>query len=407
MPNASSGPGPARLFVIFLRLGLTAFGGPTAHLAYFREVFVRRRGWLSEEAYAALIALCQAIPGPASSQVGIAIGRRLAGTPGALAAWLGFTVPSTVVMLAFAYGLIQQSEGPILGGMISGLQVAAVAVVIVALWGMAQRLCPDRLRSGIALAAAAGVGLTAHPLMTVATLAAGGLVGWRYLALPAALEPTVRRSTRGSLVWLAAFGAGLLVLPVAAALTDHEALRLCERFFRVGALTFGGGHVVLPLLERELVAPGWVDPAWFLAGYGAAQALPGPLFTFSAFLGHVTTIGPGGWLGGLLALVGLFAPGFLLVMGLLPYWERIAQHRGPRAALAGVNAAVVGLLLAVLLGVLWPRIGTDPSTISALLILILILGVWGRSPVWVVLGSGAVGGLWGGLAVNLPGLGPG
>lgn len=338
------------VFLIFLLLGLTSFGGPVAHLGYFRSEFVERRRWLSEAAYADLVALCQFLPGPASSQVGIALGLMRAGYRGALAAWAGFTLPSAIALIALVLGMAQAGDA-VSAGALHGLKVVAVAVVAQAVWGMARSLCPDAPRRALMLATA--VLLIAWP-GTVAQLLAIGVAGaiglaWLRPAADAPHEPLAVPVTRGAgAVWLVVFFALLLGLPLLVAAWPSPALAVVDAFYRAGALVFGGGHVVLPLLQASVVPTGWVDGDAFLAGYGAAQAVPGPLFTFAAFLGASLQSAPTGWAGGLLALAAIFAPAFLLITGALPFWDGLRARPHVRAALMGINAAVVGLLLAAL-----------------------------------------------------------
>ena len=390
-----------RVFLIFLRLGLTSFGGPVAHLGYFREEFVARRRWLTEDAFADLVALCQFLPGPASSQVGLALGLRQAGWGGALAAWLGFTLPSALVMALLGLGLVA-GQGLMPAGVLHGLKVAAVAVVAQAVWGMARSLCrgPARLLL-MALACALALlwpGVVGQVgAMLVAALA--GLALWgRASAMPAppsqgGLAAGVRPRT-GALL-LAAFAALLVLLPLAARAWPQGWLVLADAFYRAGALVFGGGHVVLPLLQAEVVATGWVAADDFLAGYGLAQAVPGPLFTFAAFLGAAAGHGAGGWLGAAVCLVAIFVPAFLLVAGALPFWERLRHNARARAALAGVNAAVVGLLLAALYHPVWTSAIHAPADLALALAAFAAL-VWARVPPWLVVPlCGAAGWLLG------------
>ena len=340
---------------VFLRLGLTSFGGPVAHLGYFHAEFVQRRRWLAEQDYADLVALCQFLPGPASSQFGIAVGLGRAGWLGALAAWVGFTLPSAVLLIAFALGL-EALAGPLASGAIHGLKVVAVAVVAQAVWGMAKSLCPDRLRAGIALAAAGMAVLLPGAGGQLGAIVLGGLVACRALPvtpLPAAAHLDYGVSRRQGAALLALFGLLLVLLPLLAAFTGGVGLAMVAVFFKAGALVFGGGHVMLPLLQAGVVPPGWVSNEVFLAGYGAAQAVPGPLFTFAAYLG--AAMGPplGGWAGGGLLLLAIFVPAFLLIVGALPFWEALRHRDGIRRALAGVNAAVVGILGAALYDPVW------------------------------------------------------
>lgn len=395
-------PTPAReslggLFLIFLRLGLTSFGGPIAHLGYFREEFVTRRRWLGERAYADLVALCQFMPGPASSQVGLAIGLARHGYRGAFAAWAGFTLPSALAMILFALGLARHGD-LVPAGALHGLKIVAVAVVAQAVWGMARSLCPDAPRvTLLALAACAVLALPGAGAQ-VGVIAAAGIIGVLLLRPEpvAAPEPLpLALSRRAGTVWLALFLALLVGLPILAVLAPMPALSLVDAFYRAGALVFGGGHVVLPLLQAAVVPAGWVDGQTFLAGYGAAQAVPGPLFTFAAFLGASMKSGPSGWLGGLLCLGAIFAPSFLLVAGVLPFWEALRRNAHMRAALAAINAAVVGVLLAALYDPVWVQAVGAPRDFALALVAFVALTVWKGPPWLVVLGCGAAGALLG------------
>ena len=379
----------------FLRLGLTSFGGPVAHLGYFREEFVTRRRWLDDRSYADLVALCQFLPGPASSQVGIAIGLSRAGYPGALAAWFGFTMPSAIALVLFAYSisLLGDAAG---SGWLHGLKVAAVAVVAQAVLGMMQTLTPDRMRATMAVAATAIVLAFPSAWSQVAAIALGALFGLALLqsnvpADHASLPLKVSRTT-GALL-LIVFFALLIGLPLLAATVPEQGIKQFDAFYRTGSLVFGGGHVVLPLLQAAVVPPGWVSNDAFLAGYGAAQAVPGPLFTFAAYLGAVMTPTPNGWAGAALCLVAIFLPSFLLVIGVLPFWESIRRRAGTRAALQGVNAAVVGLLLAALYDPIW-TVGIKSAGDFALAsVAFLLLFMWQTPPWLVVVLSAAAGGL--------------
>ena len=336
------------IFRTFLRLGLTSFGGPVAHLGYFHHEFVKRRNWLKEEAYADLVALCQFLPGPASSQVGIAIGLTRGGVPGALAAWAGFTLPSAVALILFAFGLGRLGT---LGdsGWLQGLKVAAVAVVAQALVGMAQKLCPDRPRQILALVAALLALLVAGIKGQILALVLAALLGRHYAVAEAPGEDSaakIRTEPRHANSCLILFFSLLLLLPLLAGFSGSHVLALFDSFYRSGSLVFGGGHVVLPLLQAEVVSPGWLSKDLFLAGYGAAQAVPGPLFTFSAYLGAAMNSGFARWLGGLWCLLAIFLPSFLLVAGILPHWERLRGDSRVRKLLYGINAGVVGLLAA-------------------------------------------------------------
>lgn len=385
-----------QIFLIFLRLGLTSFGGPVAHLGYFRDEFVTRRKWLSESTYADLIALCQFLPGPASSQVGLTIGLSRGGYAGAAAAWLGFTLPSALALILFAFGIARYGSD-LAPGALHGLKVVAVAVVAQAVWGMARTLCPDIPRITIMAAACCLVLLVPSAWAQVGVILMAGCVGLSLFKL----EPSAGQnkipipiSRRAGAAWLALFFAFLLGLPLLAEISTLPAFALIDAFYRAGSLVFGGGHVVLPLLQAEVVSTGWVDNDTFLAGYGAAQAVPGPLFTFAAFLGASTKGGPSGWLGGFLCLLAIFTPSFLLVAGALPYWERLCRNRRIQAALRGVNAAVVGLLLAALYQPLWRSAIYEPQDFGLALLAFIALMFWKLPPWLVVIASGAIGWLW-------------
>lgn len=381
------------VFWAFLRLGLTSFGGPVAHLAYFREEFVIRRRWLGESAYADVVALCQFLPGPASSQVGMALGLYQAGYRGALAAWLGFTLPSAVLLIVLALGL-GAVDHAVADGALQGLKVAVVAVVAQAVWGMARPLCPDALRVTFMALTAAAVLLVPSAWAQVGCLLLAGVAGVRWLPSGQVVEhePLPQRvGRRAGALWLALFLVGLLGLPLLAMFQSSPAWQMADAFFRAGSLVFGGGHVVLPLLQAELVPTGWVDNDVFLAGYGATQAVPGPLFTFAAFLGASSLQGPTGVWGGALALVAIFLPSFLLVAGALPFWEVLRSQRLARAALAGVNAAVVGLLLAALYHPVWTSAIVGVHEFILALLAWVALMFWRLPPWLVVLGCAVVG----------------
>ncbi|HEV2299947.1 MAG TPA: chromate efflux transporter [Stellaceae bacterium] len=388
---------------VFLRLGLTSFGGPVAHLGYYRAELVERRKWLDERSYADIVALCQFLPGPASSQTGISLGILRAGLPGGLAAWLGFTMPSAVAMILFAYGVA--AFGDIAGAAwLHGLKIVAVAVVAQAVWGMARNLCPDRERATIAVAATVATLALPSSVGQIGAILLGGLAGW---ALPAAGQPRLSGAPlavhlpRGLSIAAALLFVGLLFgLPLLAALVPSHALQLFASFYRSGALVFGGGHVVLPLLQAAVVPPHWVTNDTFLAGYGAAQAVPGPLFTFSAYLGAVMREPPNGWAGGFLCLVAVFLPSFLLLIGILPFWDGLRRRTAVVKALRGVNAAVVGLLLAALYRPVWTSAILAPADFAIGVVAFLLLALWAAPP-WLVVILGALGA---GLAALVPGL---
>lgn len=381
------------VFLAFLRLGFTSFGGPIAHLGYFHDEFVTRRKWVEERAYADLVALCQFLPGPASSQVGIGIGLSKAGLPGAFAAWFAFTMPSAIALMIFGYGVVA-FEDVINSGAIHGLKVVAVAVVAQAVWAMARNLCPDAQRVTVAVVAAIGVLAYPNPFVQVGVIVLGGIVGLIFFRA----EPRTDHVTLGTEVnrglavsALALFFIGLIGLPMIAAAYQSQTLDLIDSFYRSGALVFGGGHVVLPLLQSEVVPPGWVTDDSFLAGYGAAQAVPGPLFTFSAYLGTVMGPVPNGVLGALVCLLAIFAPSFLLVIGALPFWDGLRRFRAMQNALLGINAAVVGLLLSALYRPVWTS-GILSAADFGLVIAAFTLLVFWRVPPWLVVILTAAGG---------------
>ncbi|MGY0553329.1 chromate efflux transporter [Vreelandella sp. 2A-K22] len=380
------------VFWVFLALGLTSFGGPVAHLGYFRTAFVERRQWLSEQAYADLVALCQFLPGPASSQVGFALGLLRAGPWGAAMAWLAFTLPSAIILVLFAFGAAVL-DGPIGSGIIHGLKVVAVAIVAHAVWGMARNLCPDKTRTGIALAAVFTVVLVSGPLGQVSAIVLGGLAGLtlcRDSAAATASEslhfPVTRKA---GMVALGVFAGLLILLPLLAGMAVW--LDIADAFYRSGALVFGGGHVVLPLLEAEVVQSGWLTSDEFLAGYGAAQAVPGPLFTFAAYLGALLP-GINGLVGALLALLAIFIPGFLLLVGVLPFWNQFRQWGSAQALMRGANAAVVGILGAALYQPVWTSAIIGAEEFALALTGFLLLTVW-KLPAWVVVVVVAFGGI--------------
>jgi chromate transporter len=377
------------VLLVFLRLGLTSFGGPIAHLGFFRTEFVARRRWLSEEHYADIVALSQFLPGPASSKVGIMVGVMRAGIPGALAAWLGFTLPSALALIAFGYGVA--AIGDLAGASwLHGLKIVAVAVVAQAVWGMAKNLCPDRERLAIAAAATVFALMVPTTLGQVGAIVVGGLIGWLFLPGEAiAFTPLpVRISRLWSIGAIVLFFALLLGLPLVVSSTGSHALAVFDAFYRSGSLVFGGGHVVLPLLQAATVQPGWVSNDAFLAGYGAAQAVPGPLFTFSAYLGTVMRPAPNGWAGGLICLAAIYLPSFLLLIGVLPFWDALRRRRGVQSALKGVNAAVVGLLLAALYTPVWTSAILSRTDFGIGIAAFLLLVFW-RVPPWIVVVLGA------------------
>ncbi|MCD2513353.1 chromate efflux transporter [Comamonas endophytica] len=390
--DEGSNPGDTRgsfleVLLVFLKLGLTSFGGPVAHLGYFRTEFVDRRKWLDDRSYSDLVALCQFLPGPASSQVGMALGLGRCGWGGALAAWLGFTLPSAIALILFAIGV---SQWAVLAqpGALHGLKVVAVAVVAQAVWGMAKSLCPDRLRAGLAIAAALLVLAVPSAVGQITAIALGGAVGrWmlKLNQLPMAQHRDYGVSKMAGAALLGIFVLLLALPPLIDSLGHSPALSVFSDFYQAGALVFGGGHVVLPLLQASVVPDGGVSNEAFLAGYGAAQAVPGPLFTFAAYLGAAMPAPFGGWMGGLALLAAIFLPAFLLVIGALPYWEPLRRHAGVQRSMAGVNAAVVGILAAALYDPVWTN-AIHSRTDFGLALAAFGLLVYARlSPVLVVL----------------------
>ena len=383
-----------QVFWVALRLGLTSFGGPIAHLGYFREEYVVRRKWLDEQSYADVVALAQSLPGPASSKVGIIVGTVRAGLPGAVLAWLGFTMPSAIALMVFGYGVQQFAVAD--AGWLHGLKLAAVAVVAQAVWGMSRNLAPDRERATIAIVAAI-VALTWHSAVTpVLIIVIAGVVGWRLLPVPVTESERVAISQRirpwMGIVALVLFFVLLLGLPSLRQVSgENQTLAVVDSFYRSGSLVFGGGHVVLPLLQSEVVAPGWVGNETFLAGYGAAQAVPGPLFTFSAYLGTVMIPEPNGVIGGLIALGAIFLPAFFLTIGPLPFWDILRRRPAFQSVLRGVNAAVVGLLLAALYDPVWTSAVKDASDFALASAALGLLMLW-KLPPWLVVILSALGG---------------
>ncbi|CAA2109713.1 chromate efflux transporter [Variovorax paradoxus] len=395
LPTSEPAPQGSALevFVAFSKLGLTSFGGPVAHLGYFRTEFVERRAWLDDRSYSDLVALCQFLPGPASSQVGIALGLGRAGWLGAFCAWVGFTLPSAAALILFALGVTQWAALA-QSGAVHGLKVVAVAIVAQAVWGMAKTLCADRLRAGVAIVAALFMLAVPSAMGQVGAIVAGGIAGrWAVQLghLPVAEHRDYGISKRTGAAMLLKFGLLLVLLPVLAAAVRLPALSAISSFYQSGALVFGGGHVVLPLLQASVVPTGLVTNDAFLAGYGAAQAVPGPLFTFAAYLGAVMTGTLGGWVGGLTLLVAIFVPAFLMVAGALPFWEPLRQRDGVQRAMAGVNAAVVGVLAAALYDPVWTSAIHSRADFGLALAAFGLL-VYGRqSPVLVVALAAAAG----------------
>ena len=392
-PERTGHPGSAlEVLRVFAKLGLTSFGGPVAHLGYFRGEFVERRKWLDEAHYVDIVALCQFLPGPASSQTGISLGILRAGLRGGLAAWVGFSGPSIVAMILFGYGV------GLVGDIahvpwLHGLKIVAVAVVAQAVWGMARNLCPDRERATIAVGAALLTLAVPSAAGQIGAIITGGLIGWRLFpaaAVGEAVPLAIRIGRPLAVTALILFLVLLFGLPALAAASGNHLAALIGSFYRSGALVFGGGHVVLPLLQQAVVPPGWVGNDAFLAGYGAAQAVPGPLFTFAAYLGTVMGSMPNGWVGGLICVAAIYLPSFLLLVGILPFWDALRRRGGIRAALAGVNAAVVGLLLAALYHPVWTSAIHAPADFAVGIVAFLLLAMWAVPP-WFVVILGALG----------------
>lgn len=385
---------PLEVLLAFLKMGVTCFGGPIAHIGYFRQEFVVRRRWIDEPAYADLVALCQFLPGPASSQVGFSIGLMRAGFRGGLAAWTGFTLPSAIALVLFAYGA-HALGGTTGAGLLHGLKLVAVSIVAQAVWGMARALCPDRQRASIALVATLILLASTASVAQVAAIALGGVAGL-WLCRSAPLVPSgpvaVPVSRRAGLLALAAFFLLLASLPVLSSLASSQGVALFEAFYRSGALVFGGGHVVLPLLREAFVAPGWVSDDAFLAGYGAAQAIPGPLFSFAAYLGAVVGPRPHGVAGAAMGLVAIFLPGLLILVGTLPFWDTFRRRARAQAMMRGVNAAVVGLLGAALYQPVWTSAVRTRGDFGISLAGFVLLTAW-RAPPFLVVALSALGGI--------------
>lgn len=384
------------LFFTFLKLGLTSFGGPVAHFAYFRNEFVVRRNWLNDQIYSDLVALCQFLPGPASSQFGICIGLAKAGLPGAFAAWLGFTMPSALALMLF--GLSVSTLGSITDqGWFHGLKIITVAVVVQAVWAMARTLCPDRQRIMIMVLATFAMLIWPSDVIQVAVICLGGIAGVVFLRTVSSNQInslSLVLNRRFSLTVLMSFFLLLLCLPLLSKLIPSHTIAMIDSFYRAGSLVFGGGHVVLPLLQSEVVQSGWISNDIFLAGYGAAQAIPGPLFTFAAYLGVVMRPSPNGWLGGLICLLSIFLPSFLLVIGILPFWEVLLHHVNmARSVMSGINASVVGMLVAALYHPVWTS-GIHSSADFGLALASFVLLQFWKVPPWIVVllsaGCGAI-----------------
>ncbi|MDR4947111.1 chromate transporter [Neobacillus cucumis] len=376
------------------RLGLTSFGGPIAHLGYFHEEYVKRRKWLDEKNYADLVALCQFLPGPASSQVGIAIGIGRAGLLGGLMAWLGFTLPSAIALMVFAWVL--QGLNILHAGWLHGLMIVAVAVVAQAVWGMANKLATGKIRSTIAIISAAITLLIPTSIIQVLIIIVSGFIGWKFFKgnTTQKIEPMhIPISRKTGITFLALFFVFLIVLPLLRLGIHNQGLAMFDSFYRAGALVFGGGHVVLPLLQQDVVPTGWVTNAQFLAGYGAAQAVPGPLFTFSSYLGFVSKPYPNGVIGSILALIAIFLPAFFLVAGALPFWNILRSRPGFQSALSGINASVVGILIAAFYNPVWTSAIKTPYDFCLAIIAFALLMIW-KLPPWIVVIISALGGIF-------------
>jgi len=375
-----------KIFIIFLRLGLTSFGGPIAHIGYFRDEFVARKKWLSDQAYSEIVALCQFLPGPASSQVGLAIGLSQAGYRGALAAWLGFTLPSAIIMTLAALGY-QAFSNDSLNGLIHSLKIVAVAIIIQAIWGMSQSLCPDNRRRLIMLLATLMVIFIPGAFGQVGAIIICALLGLAFIKLDLNKSDStilnIQKSKKIGIAFISLFFLLLLGLPLTSYLIPSQSINNFESFYRAGSLVFGGGHVVLPLLQNEVVHTGLVSNETFLAGYGAAQAVPGPLFTFASFLGGSMYSGNLAWYGSLLCLIAIFLPAFLLIAGALPFWQLVRNNKKAQRALAGANAGVVGLLVAVLYNPVWTSSVHSLSDIGLVIIAFTAL-TYAKLPSWVV-----------------------
>ncbi|MEQ1403916.1 chromate efflux transporter [Neorhizobium sp. Rsf11] len=392
--NQSTRGSAGEVFAAFLKLGLTSFGGPIAHLGYFRDELVLRRKWIDDKGYADLVALSQFLPGPASSQVGFALGLLRGGPLGALAAWTAFTLPSAILLVLFAYGAAAFG-GPIGGGIITGLKIVAVAIVAQAVWGMARNLCPDRERATIALGAVLIIVLVAGALGQVAAIAAGAVAGLVFCRNHQAeitrhIEFPVSRLFGA--ISLSLFIALLVGLPIVTSATSSQGFSVFDSFYRAGSLVFGGGHVVLPLLETEVVQRGWVSHDQFLAGYGAAQAVPGPLFTFAAYLGTVLEQAPNGLAGAGIALIAIFLPGFLILLGVIPFWDSFRKRESAQALMRGANAAVVGILGAALYDPVFTSAIVGPRQFALALTCFVLLMAWKAAP-WIVVLVAAAGGV--------------
>ncbi|MFA5584544.1 MAG: chromate efflux transporter [Bacteriovoracaceae bacterium] len=372
------------VLLVFLRLGLTSFGGPIAHLGYFRDEFVTKRKWISEHAYADLVALCQFLPGPASSQVGMGIGLSRGGVWGAILAWIGFTIPSAIVLIVFGLGMAHFEVGEH-QHWLHALKVVAVAVVAQAVLGMGKKLCPDKERITIAVIASVIVLFIHSAIVQILVLVVAGIIGAYFLRTNTELphEPLHKGRRRVGAVFLTLFVAILVTLPILRSMYPDQTLKVFDSFYRSGALVFGGGHVVLPLLQAEVVPTGWVSNDLFMAGYGMANAVPGPLFTFSAYLGAVSSKEPNAWIGAFISLIAVFLPSFLLIIGALPFWEKLRSLPRIRQSILGINAAVVGILLAALYHPVWTSAIFSAKDFALAAVGFLFLEFW-KVPSWAV-----------------------
>ncbi|MFL0362764.1 chromate transporter [Pseudobacillus sp. 179-B 2D1 NHS] len=390
MNEKSNEPGLLNILLVSLRLGFTSFGGPIAHLGYFHEEYVRRRKWLNEKDYADLVALCQFLPGPASSQVGIGIGVIRAGIPGGIVAFIGFTLPSVLALILFA--LVLQNSEIKNAGWVHGLKLVAVAVVAHAVAGMAAKLSPDLYRKTILLFSLTVTLLWQTVFAQILLILISALAGYLLYKQSSSCDQltplSFPLSRRFGAICLSLFLGLLIALPLLREALPWNWLAMMDSFYRAGSLVFGGGHVVLPLLEREFVPGGWLSEAQFLTGYGATQAVPGPLFTFAAYIGTVIS----GWKGGLLATFAIFLPAFLLILGSLPFWDSLRRNQHVQGALMGVNAAVVGILTAALYDPIWTSAILKPSDFALAAILFSMLAYW-KLPPWIVVLAGSIGGL--------------
>ena len=385
------------IFLVYLKLGLTSFGGPVAHLGYFREEFIVKRKWLKEQGYADVVALCQFLPGPTSSQVGFVIGLLRGGISGGLIAWLAFTGPSVLLMFCFAYG-VELFSGEAESGILHGLKIAAVAIVANAVWGMGNKLCIEKSTITIAFISAIAILLWQGALTQLVVIGVGGFIGWGLFLEKKNLGKTAsslsfKIDKKLSYICLATFISMLLLLPIIVVALDDKLLEIFSGFFRSGSLVFGGGHVLLPLLEETVVSTDWVSKSDFLAGYGFAQALPGPLFSFAAYIGAVMDDVPNGVVCGLWCLIAIFIPSFLLLIGILPFWENLRKKNWAQAVLKGTNASVVGLVLAALYDPVWVNAITEVKDFALDLGLFCLLVFW-KCPSWLVVLCAAVSGAY-------------